>query len=151
MNLNRLFYKQRTSTDRKLVATDESERVQIATCVLLLEVAHSDEEFTDIEQDTITAIVQKRFGLSEETAAELLDRSTKERDDSIDLWRFAKVIRESYSLEEKRRVIRSIWEVVFADGTLSPHEDYLVHKLSKLLGLSHKELIQAKLRVSRKK
>jgi len=133
------------------VARDEAERVQIATCVLLLEMAHSDEEFSDVERDTILTIVKKEFALSEETARELLDISRKRRDNSIDLWQFAKVIRKHYSLQEKTKVIEAIWSVIYADGTLSPHEDYLVHRLSKLLGLSHKELIDAKLRVSRGK
>jgi len=149
VNLNRFFSERKIDAGRILIEEDEDEKARIATCVLLLDIANSDDEFSDAEQDTIMAIVQKRFGVSEETARELLDRSAEERDDSVDLWRFAKVIREKYSLEEKRHVIRSIWQVVFADGTLSPHEDYLVHKLSKLLGLSHKELIEAKLHVSR--
>jgi uncharacterized tellurite resistance protein B-like protein len=151
MNLNRFFSERKINAGRVLIEEDEGEKARIATCVLLLEIAHSDEEFSDAEHDTIMGIVQKRFGVSDETARELIDRSTEERDDSVDLWRFAKEIRERYSLEEKRHVIKSIWEVVFADGTLSPHEDYLVHKLSKLLGLSHKELIEAKLHVSRKR
>ena len=38
-----------------------------------------------------------------------------------------------------------IWKVVYADGHLDQHEDYLAHKVSKLLRLSHAQLIQAKL------
>jgi hypothetical protein len=33
------------------------------------------------------------------------------------------------------------------DGRLDKHEDYLMHKLSKLLNLYHGQLIDAKLRV----
>jgi uncharacterized tellurite resistance protein B-like protein len=39
-----------------------------------------------------------------------------------------------------------IWRIAFADGNLDKHEDYLVHKLAKLLRLTHKQLIEAKLR-----
>jgi len=148
VNLNRFFSKQKIGVDAASVPRDETDRVQVATCVLLLEMAHSDEEFSDAERDTIMTIVQRKFALSEETARELVDMSRKRRDDSIDLWQFAKVIRENYSREEKTTVMEAVWRVIYADGTLSPHEDYLVHKLSKLLGLSHKELIEAKLRVS---
>jgi uncharacterized tellurite resistance protein B-like protein len=149
LNLNRFFVKQEDGVES--VAKDETERVQVATCALLLEIAHSDEEFTDTERDAILTIVQREFDLSKELAHELLDLSKKEREKSIDLWQFAKAIREGYSVEEKIKVMETVWEVIYADGTLDPHEDYLVHKLSKLLGLSHKQLIDAKLRVSRKK
>lgn len=149
LNLNRFFVKQEDGVES--VPTDETERVQVATCALLLEIAHSDEEFDDAERNTILTIVQREFDLSKELAHELLDLSKKEREKSIDLWQFARAIRENYSVEEKTKVMETVWEVIYADGTLDPHEDYLVHKLSKLLGLSHKQLIDAKLRVSRKK
>ena len=151
LNLSKFFAKQTGGVDAESVPKDETERVQVATCAFLLEMAHSDEEFSDTERDTILAIVQKQFDLSKAMAHELLDLSGREREKSTDLWQFAKVIRENYSPEEKSKVMETIWEVIYADGTLDPHEDYLVHKLSKLLGLSHKQLIDAKLRVSRNK
>jgi len=149
LNLNRFFASQENGVES--VPKDETERVQVATCALLLEIGHSDEEFSDAERDTILEIVQREFDLSKELAHELLDLSKKEREKSIDLWQFAKAIRQNYSVEDKTKVMETIWEVIYADGTLDPHEDYLVHKLSKLLGLSHKQLIDAKLRVSRNK
>ena len=84
-------------------------------------------------------------------AAELLDLSHKKIEQSIDLWQYTNLMKKNYSLEEKIKVIESIWKVIYADGRLDPHEDYLVHKLSPLLGLSHKQLIDAKLRVAGKK
>jgi uncharacterized tellurite resistance protein B-like protein len=66
---------------------------------------------------------------------------------SIDLWQFAKLINENYSTDEKIKVIETVWQVIYTDGVLDKHEDYLVHKLAKLLRLSHKQLIDAKLKV----
>jgi uncharacterized tellurite resistance protein B-like protein len=65
---------------------DESERIQIATCIILLEVAKSDDEFSSIEKTTLTAILKKNFKLSAEAAAELMEISDKKRKKSIDLW-----------------------------------------------------------------
>jgi uncharacterized tellurite resistance protein B-like protein len=42
-----------------------------------------------------------------------------------------------------------VWEIAYTDGKLDKYEDYLVHKLAKLLHLTHKQLIEAKLRVIR--
>jgi uncharacterized tellurite resistance protein B-like protein len=36
---------------------------------------------------------------------------------------------------------------VFIDGRLDKHEDYLMHKLARLLRLHHKQLIDAKMKV----
>jgi hypothetical protein len=40
-----------------------------------------------------------------------------------------------------------IWEIVYIDGKLDQYEDYLVHKLGKLLRLTHQQLINAKLKI----
>ena len=40
-----------------------------------------------------------------------------------------------------------VWEIIYTDGILDKHEDYLVHKLANLLRLSHEQLIEAKLKV----
>ena len=73
--------------------------------------------------------------------------SQKELDGSIDLWQFTNLVNENYSRYEKINIVEMIWKIVYADGKLDKHEDYLVHKLGKLLRLSHKELINAKLKV----
>ena len=48
---------------------------------------------------------------------------------------------------EKRQIIEEVWRVIYADGALDAHEDYLVHKLAKLLNLNHPQLIEAKMTV----
>ena len=40
-----------------------------------------------------------------------------------------------------------VWKIAYADGRLDKHEDYLVHKLAKLLRLTHNQLIDAKLKI----
>jgi uncharacterized tellurite resistance protein B-like protein len=70
-----------------------------------------------------------------------------ELEKSIDLWQFAKRINENYSTEEKIKIIETVWHLIYTDGVLDQHEDYLVHKLAKLLRLTHEQLIDAKLKV----
>lgn len=45
---------------------EDFERIQIATCIVLLEVAKSDDEFSSIEKTTLAAILKKKFDLSTE-------------------------------------------------------------------------------------
>ncbi|MCP4642028.1 MAG: hypothetical protein GY851_16415, partial [bacterium] len=45
------------------------------------------------------------------------------------------------------QIIEEVWRVIFADGRLDGHEDYLVHKLARLLNLNHPQLIAAKVKV----
>ena len=142
------FFQQDAAPEKtELKEEDRAERIQVATCALLLEVANSDDEFSDIERDNIIQILEKDFELSDEYAKELMELSDKEREESIDLWHFTNLINEHYSIEEKIKIIEMVWKVIYADGKLDKHEDHLAHKLSNLLKLTHKQLIDAKLKV----
>jgi uncharacterized tellurite resistance protein B-like protein len=126
---------------------EEFERIQIATCIILLEVAKSDDEFSSIEKTTLTAILQKKFKLSVEAVDELMEIASRKRGESIDLWEFTNFINENYTEEEKRQIVEAAWKIIYADKKLDKYEDYFVHKLAKLLQLNHNDLIEAKLKI----
>ena len=87
--------------------------------------------------------------LKHQYATELIQATEEELKGSIDLWKFTNLINQNYSIEEKKQIIEMVWRVAYADGRLDKHEDYLVHKLAKLLRLTHKQLIDAKLKIIR--
>jgi uncharacterized tellurite resistance protein B-like protein len=130
---------------------DESERVQMATCIILLEVAKSDDEFSSIEKTTIAAIFKKDFEMSEEATEEMMEIAKRKREESIDLWEFTHLINENYSKEEKKKIVEAAWRVIYADDRLHSYEDHFVHKLAKLLQLRHSDLIEAKLKAKYEK
>ena len=121
--------------------------LRIATCALFLEIANIDDEFSDEERERILRIIQYEYGLSEDHALELARRAMSQLEGSVDLWGFTNLINENYSEDEKQRVVELLWRVVYADGKLDTHEDYLMHKVAQLLRLSHKQMIAAKLKV----
>lgn len=120
---------------------------RVAACALFLEMSAIDGEFGDRENELILAALRRQYGLPEEDAAELVEVAAQERKGSVDLWQFTNLINENYTMEEKLRVIETVWKIAYADGFLNKHEDYLVHKLAELLRLTHQQLIEAKLRV----
>ena len=123
--------------------------VRIATCALFVEMAKIDDEFSDEEKELIFTLLQKEYELSQENVEELVSQAEEELEGSIDLWKFTNMINENYSDEEKIRIIELIWKLIYADKRLDKHEDYLVHKLAKLLGIEHKHLIDAKVKILR--
>jgi uncharacterized tellurite resistance protein B-like protein len=121
--------------------------LRIATCALFLEMARIDEVFTQEEMDNILTILQDKYGMSKEHANALVAEADQELADSVDLWRFARLINENYSFDEKIEIIEILWQMVFVDGKMDRYEHYLMNKLKNLLRLSHDQLIDAKLRV----
>ena len=142
------FFDDRMAPEPAVAATDDA-RLQVATCALLLEVAHADEEFSDAERATIVSLLRQRFEITQAEADRLLSLTKQECDDATDLYQFARLINEHYSHREKLAVLEQLWQVVYSDGQLEVHEDALMHKLAAVLGLRHEELIALKIRVKR--
>jgi uncharacterized tellurite resistance protein B-like protein len=120
--------------------------VRVAACALFIEMASIDGEFTPAELDGIISILKREFDLSEEYARQLIDKAKEDLDGSTDLWQFTNLINENFSNDEKIHVVELLWQIVYTDGKLDKHEDYLVHKLAKMLRLTHSQLINAKLK-----
>lgn len=123
--------------------------VRVASCALLLEMARIDERFTPEEAQTLISILKSSYGLSREDADALVDEADKQLDDSVDYWRFARLINENYTIAEKIEIIEMLWRIIFVDGKMDRHEHYLINKLSDLLRLTHKQMIDAKLKILR--
>jgi len=128
---------------------DRANRLRVATSALFMEMARIDEEFTAEEMETVLGILKQKYGLSEEEADVLMAEADRERDQSLDLWQFARLINENCSVAEKIEIIETLWQMVFVDGHMDRHEHYLMNKLKNLLRLSHSQLITAKLKVKK--
>ena len=149
IDLVKRFFGKTETDDRTDKRAEKVHDIRIATCALFLEMANIDGEFSETERDNIISLLKKSYNLSDEYADELIEVADAELKKSIDLWQFTNLINQNYSMEEKLQVIETLWYVVYSDGILEKHEDYLVHKLAKLLRLTHKQLIDAKLKVIR--
>jgi uncharacterized tellurite resistance protein B-like protein len=120
--------------------------LEMAASVILLETAASDEDLSHDELSEITEILRDHFHLTAQEAEEILATAETIRKDAIDLHQFTQTINMLCSTEQKMKLMESIWQVIYADGRLDKHEDYLVHKLARLLHIDHKDFIAAKLK-----
>jgi len=143
--LNRI--KNLLSSNHSAEPEAKHERIQVATCVLLLEMAHTDGEFQEMEGALIQDLLRQKFDLSEKATAELMEYAHQEREVSLDLYQFARQINENFTLDEKLEVMEVLWRIIYADGVLDKYEDYLARQLSALLRLSHRQMIDAKVKV----
>lgn len=133
--------------DGAAVQESRFERVQVATCALLMEVAHSDGHYQAVEAKVVHDLLARKFNLSPAMVAELIDYSHQHREESLDLFQFAREINAHFSREEKLDVMEGVWRVIYADGTLDKYEEALARQLASLLRLGHKDVISRKLKV----
>jgi uncharacterized tellurite resistance protein B-like protein len=147
--LNKLkdFFANKIAVDPTDKTSNNERNLRIATCALMLEIASIDQEFDDRERDRIISFFRDEYGLTETETEELIELARGQLDQRIDLWGFTNLINQHFDADQKLKIIEMIWEVVYADGQLSAHEDYLIHKLYKMLNLTHSQMIDAKMKV----
>lgn len=125
-------------------ATQPDSGLRVAACALLLEMAHADSEFSAEERTHIEAVLERHFDLDPDTARELIEVAERERRDATDLHQFTAIINRHYDEGQRMVLAELLWRVVYADGELSRHEDYLSRKIANLLELRPGFLAEAR-------
>ncbi len=125
-----------------------ADRIPLAAAVLFLEVAYSDGVFHPAEEELLGRLLKEHFHVADDALEDLLQLAETTRQNSFDLHQFTKEINKGFSQPEKERIIEAVWQLVYADGQLDRYEDALMRQLGTLIGLSHRQLIDAKLKVA---
>ncbi|HKR67145.1 MAG TPA: TerB family tellurite resistance protein [Thermoanaerobaculia bacterium] len=123
--------------------------LRLATAAVLLEIAYADGQFTPAEDGDVVGFLTKKFALTEDDARQLLGAADDIRKKTVDHFALTQYIRQNTPLDERIEIVKTMWRLVYSDGTLSDYEGYLVRKLADLLGLEHHVMIDAKSAVLR--
>jgi uncharacterized tellurite resistance protein B-like protein len=136
-----------TKNNKRSLGINDDQEVLVAVCALFLEMGRIDGTFSKQETGVVVDLLTKKYGLAVEHLDALMTEANRELDESVDLWQFARVINENFDNASKEKLIERLWRIVYIDGKMDEHEHYLMNKLSNLLRLSHKQLIDAKMKV----
>lgn len=120
--------------------------LQLATAVLLIEIMKSDADIADPEQAAVLEILKERFGLSTEEVTRLTELGHQTASSANDFHQFTSLINRELEPSEKIRIIEYMWQVAYADGKISAHENHLMRKIADLLYIPHRDYIGAKMR-----
>lgn len=120
--------------------------LQVAACAVLLEVAHSDEEFSDDERRVIEHALGQHFELDPEDVRDLMAVAEEQRRESVDLHEFSSVIVSHYGDADRLALAEMLWRVVGADGRLASREEALARAFRRLLDLDPGQFAEARRR-----
>ena len=123
--------------------------LQIATAALLVEMMRADTHISEGERKTITNAMRSKFRLTGEETEDVLKLAEDRIWESTGYFEFTSLMNKGFSYKQKIKVIEHLWEVAYADTVLDKHEEYMVRKIADLIYVSHKDFIDAKLRVKK--
>jgi uncharacterized tellurite resistance protein B-like protein len=134
-----------TDTGRGTRTRVTDRQLQLATAVLLLEVARSDFDLRADEFQAVLGGVRRILGLTEDEAVAVIRFAEEEVRQSKRLYEFTRLIDENYTREQKKTLVRYLWQVAFADAELVASEEYLVRKISELINVPLADFLDAKI------
>ena len=130
-------------------SASEKHTAQLASAILLIEISRADFEISDDEQQVIISILAKQFSLSDFEAQKVLEYALDEHEEYTSSHAFIRLINEEMDVVAKRELLRGLWQVAYADGSLDKYEEYHIRKISDWLYLSHADFIRLKHQVQK--
>ena len=134
--LKKLFKK------RQSIAELNKDRVDVVLR-LMFEIAISDGNIDKAE----LAILKKHAAQlckEKEKASDVIKKVIDETALSSSLYPTVKQINEEYSTDQKKEILRNLWELVAADGVISHYEENLYFKISELIKIKRSQANQIK-------
>jgi uncharacterized tellurite resistance protein B-like protein len=94
-------------------------KLQLATAALLTRVATVHIEMSQARRAKLHAVLKSYFDLDDPATAMLLEESAAVDRTAVDLYRFTRQLNQFLNDESRRRLVRMMWEVVYADGRVN--------------------------------
>lgn len=145
-NLKDLFNALSAGPSRTATPPGAEHALQLAAAVLLVEVMRADADYAPAERTAVVQALSDKFPLGEDEIARLLELAEATSRDAPDLYSFTSRLNKGFSVEQKLRMVEYLWQVAYANGTLSHHENHLMRKLGDLLYIPRGDFIAAKQR-----
>jgi len=142
LNKIKIFFEQNMALATQNELTEEN--IHLACAALFVEMMHIDDKLHANEHSTIINSICENFSLSIEEANALISLATEEQNFKTDYYQFTSLINKGFTQKQKITVIKTLWQIAYADGELDMYEEHMVRKMADLLHVSHMEFIKTK-------
>ncbi|OED49770.1 hypothetical protein AB838_05520 [Rhodobacteraceae bacterium (ex Bugula neritina AB1)] len=124
----------------------DNEDARLALTALLVRIARSDHDYSEMEKDRIDRILTTRYGLDTGGTLILREQAEAMEAEAPDTVRFTRAIKDAVAYEDRTGVIEALWQVALADGHRDANEDALLRLSASLLGVSDVDSAMARKR-----
>ena len=114
---------------------------------MLVHAATADAEFDALERSRIEWLCENRFDLEHDEAHALIEAAEREAEESVQLLRFTRTIKDGFSYDERVHLMEMLWEVVYADEVVEAHETMLMRRIAGLIYVDDRDSGIARSRV----
>jgi uncharacterized tellurite resistance protein B-like protein len=123
----------RQSARPKAGAAARTDPTRLACAALLARAAQLDGRLEQVEDDAMLRTMVERFAIDKTEARAILDEAVGDLEESNDIYRYTKVLRDAFDEAERIMLVEMLWEVAYADGVLHEFEAQLMRRLVGLM------------------
>lgn len=109
---------------------------RVALAALLVRLARSDNDYSQVEIDKITRVLIDRYGLSSFEATQLRVQAEQLETAAPDTVRFTRALKAATPYEEREGLMKALWSVALSDGARRDDEETFMRMVANLLGVS---------------
>jgi uncharacterized tellurite resistance protein B-like protein len=121
---------------------------RLAAVALLIHLASADGTFSAPERQRLRDLIETRFGLDAETTTRLIELGEVQDRQAVDFYHFTHALARALDQDGRQKIIAMMWEIAFADGTLTEVEESLVARIADLLGVSRQDRLRLRRQVA---
>jgi len=121
---------------------------RLATAALLIRVATVNSEMSEARREKINAVLKSCFGLDDLATAQLIHDAAAADRNAVDLYHFTRQLNDVLDNEGRQRIVKMMWQVIYADERLNEFESNMIWRIADLLGVSSRQRIELRQRVA---
>jgi uncharacterized tellurite resistance protein B-like protein len=114
---------------------------------LMARVAYVDQDVNEAEIDHMVGALQEHWGISEQEARLVAEVAVSEIAKNLDYYRLSREFFEITSEKERQQFLDVLFDVAGGDGLATHNEIEEIRRISKMLKLTHRQFIDAKLKL----
>jgi uncharacterized tellurite resistance protein B-like protein len=111
---------------------------KLAVAALMVHLSAVDGVVDEVERVALTKLLSTHFELAPAEVTKLIEMANDHDREAVDFYKFTTVITQM-TLEERRQIIRMMWEMVYADDKSHEMEENMIWRVAELIGVSTRE------------
>ena len=115
---------------------------RLATAALLTRAATVNSEMSEARRETLHAVLKSCFGLDDLATALLMSDAAAADRIAVDLYHFTRRLNNALDNEGRQRIIKMMWQVIYADERMNEYEINIIWRIADLLGVSSRQRIE---------
>ena len=129
---------------KKVVERESPKNLELIALCLIFEVANVDNDIDTREKDLILNKIKDSIDLSVLTEKEIFDVIKDQSQERVSFYDIIHDINNNLDKDKKIDILRTMWEVAYADKVLDVDEERIIRRSAEMLGIKPSIVLKTK-------